>query len=207
ELLPPPGEELAHPVAVAGDADVAFALVPGGALEADGPERGDHPVVHHADAGVGVPRGAGRHVADLADGIAPAFAERDARAAVHFESELVGRAGKAARTPRVADRDDDLVLAGFEVAGGDGVFAFVVPAVGDPDRAAVDPGGVEIVEHAEHESAAGRGLLGREGDGAAEPDVADRIAGEAGAGPGRPGGDRGGGLPCPPCRAASWPPP
>src|SRR5690606_25825094 len=104
-------------------------------------------------------------------------------------------AGEAARAPRVADRDDDLVLAGFQIIRGDRVFALVVPAVGDADRAAVDPGGVEIVEHAEPERAAGRGLLGRERDGAAQPDVADRIAGETGAAPGRPRGDGGDGLP------------
>src|SRR5690606_12721185 len=195
ELATPAGEELAHAVAVAGDADVAFALVPGSALEADRPERRDHPVVHDADAGVGVPRGAGRHVAHFADRIAPAFAERDADAVVHREGGLAGGAGEAAGAPRVADRDDDLVLAGFEIAGGDRVFALVVPAVSDADGAAVDPGGVEIVEHAEHERAAGGGLLGREGDGAAEPDVADRVAGEASAGPGRPRGDGGDGLP------------
>src|SRR5690606_36486196 len=155
ELAAPAGEELAHPVLVAGDADIAFALVPGGAREADRPERRDHPVVHHADAGVGVPRGAGRHVAHFADRIEPALPKRDAGPTVHREGELVGGAGETARAPRVADRDDDLVLAGLEVAGGDGIFAFVVPAVGDPDRAAVDPGGVEIVEHAEPEGAAG----------------------------------------------------
>src|SRR5690606_10962380 len=97
--------------------------------------------------------------------------------------------------PRVADGDDDLVLARFQVAGGDRVFALVVPAVRDADGAAVDPGGVEVVERAEHQRAAGRGLLGRERDGAAQPDVADRIGGEARAGPGRPGGDGGDGLP------------
>src|SRR5690606_530158 len=196
ELAAPAGEELAHAVAVAGNADVAFALVPGGALEADRAQRRDHPIVHDTDAGVGVPRRARRHVAHFADRIAPAFAERDAGAVVHGEGELVGGAVEAAGAQRVADRADDLVLAGFEVAGGDRVFAFVVPAVGDADGAAVDPGGVEIVEHAEHERPAGRGLLGRERDGAAEPDVADRIAGESGAAPGRPRGDGGDGLPC-----------
>ena len=60
ELPPPAGEQLAHPVAVAGDADVALALVPGGAPETDPAERRNHPVVHHADPRVGVPRRARR---------------------------------------------------------------------------------------------------------------------------------------------------
>jgi hypothetical protein len=48
-------------------------------------ERGDHPVVHHADSGVGVPRRARAASLDLADRIAPPFAERDPLAAADGE--------------------------------------------------------------------------------------------------------------------------
>src|SRR3546814_11783444 len=92
ELRAPAGEQRGEAIAIAGDADVALTLIPGGAGEREGTDRRDHAVVHHADAGIGVPRGARRHRADAADRIAPAGRARNGLAAGHRAGQERGRA-------------------------------------------------------------------------------------------------------------------
>src|SRR5690606_2802573 len=102
------------------------------------------------------------------------LAERDPLASGDGEGERPGLALHPARAPRIARSEDDIVGPRAQVSGRDAVLALGAPAMGHPERAAVDPGRVEVVDDADVELAAGRGLFGGQLERAAEPDVADR---------------------------------
>ena len=155
--------------------DIGLALVPGKTLQAIGDQRRDHAVAQGRQAAGPHPGRRGRQAA-LGDGrrdlVAPSRAQRDERPVVDLKPLLGGRPPGPAAAARVDGPHRDQVGTDLQPTARDLVVTRLVPALRRADLAAVDEGGVQIVDRSQRQGRALPGLLGGQGDRGAQPDRA-----------------------------------